>query len=216
MQQIYGFPRELPPDVDFYVLSNEDVGFETALTTGSNDVYQFAMPYPSSMEIDDETIIVHAIEFMLHAEHKAKGGGGVQNLLVYLSMLDIDFTATFRGGLGDTDDEAMKSKFAGPMFIGESHLNVTAVASVEGTQRFFDNVISALYYPPVPLDLLTPLYVDLVNSAVSVTLATNAAAAANFTDVDKFTMKVWFTIRKLTKAEKDARSVQLRFQRLDS
>lgn len=216
MQSVYGFKKDMPKDIDFYVLSNEDIGLNANLATGVNDVYSFALPYPSSIDLTKETIVVHAIEFIKQGSHNNKGTTAMQGLLAFLSMLDNEFAATFTGNASDSEDENLKAHFARNIYFGDLKINVTAAASVEGTERQNDTVVDAIYFPPVPLDLLTPLYIQFVNQSISITLATNAVAGANFTSFELVQIVVWFTRRKLTSAEMNARNMQLRFQRLDS
>lgn len=218
MQTNYGFPHlfKPPPDLDFYVLSNEDIGFIANLVTGTNDVFAFALPYPSSIDLFDETIVVHAIEFIFQSIAKPTTGTSVYGLLAFLSMLDKEFSPTFLGVGADTEDENLKAQFAGNIYFGYGRTNITAVASVEGTERNMDSMVKATYFPPIPLDLVTPLYIQFVNQSATITLATNASAMRDFDQFEKVYLRVWFTTRKLTESEKSARAMQVRWQRLDS
>jgi len=217
-QIIYGFPAPLPPDVDFYTLTNEDIGFTTALTTGVNDVYSFALPYPSSIDLFEETIVIHAIEFLFVANDSARAVGDLNGLLAFLSMLDKEFPPTFNGNLGDTSDEAWKAQFGGPIYFGERERMNTTVASVEANTYRNDYIRNANYFPPVPLDLLTPLYIQFVNQNTAIDLATSVGTLASFTtgDVERVTLRPWFTKRNLTTSERSARNTAVRFQLLDS
>lgn len=215
-QENYGFNLKMPEDIDFMVLSNEDINFIANLVAGTNDVHSFALPYPASVDLFDETITVYAIEFIKHDDNRTVGTTTAQCLQAYLSMLDQAFAVDWEGNADDDEDENLKAHFAGPIFFGHKQLNVTAVASVEGTERRNDRNVLAMYIPPIPLDLITPLYIQFVNMSGTVTLATNAVAAANYTAFEAVQLRVWFTTRKLTAAEKSARSMQLRFQRIDS
>jgi len=216
MEQIYGFPRIMPLAVDFVVYSNEDIGFIANLVAGTNDVYAFALPYPATLDLFDETIVVHAIEFMSHIPANTREGVTVQGLVAHLSMLDREFGPSWFGLVSDAEDEAIKAQFAGPMYFGANQINITAVASVEGTQRNQDSTITAVYYPPVPLDLITPLFIQFTDQSVTITLATNVDVEADFTDFEAVVLRVWFTRRNLTSAEKATRNMAIRFQRLDS
>jgi hypothetical protein len=221
-QEVYGFPEaiaKLWPDeregLDFYVLSNEDIGFIANLVAGTNDVFSFALPYPSSIDLFDETIKVWAIEFIHNDPHQANVAT-FHGLLAYMSMLDKEFAATFLGNGSDSEDENLKAHFAGNIYFGNNKMSVTATAAVEGMERHMDMMQQAIYFPPVPLDLVTPLYIQLVNMNVTVALATNVPTAANFTEFEKVMLRVWFTRRKLTSSEKSARAMQINWQRLDS
>jgi hypothetical protein len=131
-------------------------------------------------------------------------------------MLDKEFAATFQGDAVDAQDENLKAQFARNIFFGHKKMMITAVAAVEGGERDVDGVTDAIYFPPIPLDLVTPLYIQLVNQSFTVTLATNVMAASDFSLPETVQIVVWFTKRKLTPGEKSARNMQIRFQRLDS
>ncbi|NHJ86151.1 MAG: hypothetical protein FK734_11865 [Asgard group archaeon] len=205
-----------PSNIDFYTLSNEDIGFTASLVTGTNDVINFALPYPATVNLAEETIVVYALEFIYQATDGFATSLSNQSLLVFLSMLKKEFTATFRGNGADSEDEAIKSKFAGNIFFGRVRQNLTAAAAVEGSQREADTIVNALYFPPIPLDLATPLFIDFVNQSNTIALATNAITAANFADFERVNIRVWFTKRKLTNEEKSMRQSGRRFQILDA
>lgn len=215
-EAVYGFPFPLPEDVDFVVYSNEDVGFIATLAAGTNDNFQFALPYPATLNLFDDTIVIHNIEFHAQDTTRHVASTNLRALTAYLSYLDRDFTVSWYGSMADIDDEAMKAQFAGPLYFGRDRINVLGTASVEGTERGGDTIIYASYFPPTDLDLVTPLIVTLTNSSASITLATNASAELDFTTFEQFYMRVWFTRRKLTFDERQARNMTIRFQRLDS
>jgi len=215
-QSVHGFPAPLPFSVDFVVYSNEDIGMTAALAVGVNDVFAFAMPYPASMDLMTQSMVVWAMEFVVQKNSYDGGTGNVEALNAFLSMLDREFAATFIGVGVDAEDENIKAQFARNIYFGGNTAQEVATASVEGGTRVNDAQIDALYFPPVPLDLITPLYIQLVNQSSNETLATNVVAAANFTTFERVNIIPWFTIRNLSPAELAFRNVQLRFQRLDS
>lgn len=216
-QEIYGFPAPLPLDVMFVTFSNEDFGFDDALVTGTNENTQFALPMPASLDTDREAIVVFALEFInMGVSSNLLTTTAVSGLDVYLSALDKEFGATFRGVLDDTEDEAWKSKFGGPLYFGTDLATITAAASVEGTQRKTDAEVSALYFPPVPLDLVDPLFITFVNKSSDIVLATNATTFRDFNTFERVSIRTWYVKRQLTRAEMGDRAVMNRFQRLES
>jgi hypothetical protein len=216
MQEVYGFPgRDMPDDVDFYNLSNEDIGFTATLVSATNDVYSFALPYPASIDLFDETIKVHAIEFILN-EPKRATLAIFKGLSVFLSMLDREFGATFVGTGADAEDENLKAHFASFIYFGHARAPIQATAAVEGVERHNDAVSDAIYFPPIDLDLVTPLYIQFINQSVTPALATNIPTPTDFAIFEQVQLRVWFTRRKLTSQEKSARAMQINWQRLDS
>lgn len=220
MRQTYGFPELVSKywrnDVDFYVLSNEDIGFVDAMVATTNDIYNFALPYPATVNLSEETIVVYALEFVYQAPSLSGSVTSYEAIAAFLSFLDKDFAVDWRGAGSDIEDEALKSKFARNIIFGRTKSSVTAVVSVEGAHRDLDNLQQAIYFPPVPLDLVYPLFVDFVNNTMTITLADNTGAIGNFSGVERVNIVVWFTKRKLTASEKSARSVSQRFAQLDA
>lgn len=218
MEVLYGFPAPVPFGVDFVIFSNEDLGRVDAYAAGT-DNFQLAMPYPSSLNLWEESLMVYAMEFHQHSSPFPKASltfiGGE---IVYLSMLDDTFLDNWGGQLGDNDDEAMKSKFAGPFYYGDHATNLTASAAVEGSHRTLDRREVAVYYPPEPLDLVTPLFITWSSAFSNFTLATNAVAQdddANPTEL--IFIRVWFTVRPYSSTELEfLNRLPTRFQQLDS
>jgi len=212
----YGFPFPLPLASDFVNYSNEDIGFNASLVAATNDVFAFALPYPATLNLFDETIVVYAIELMVLNTGRMHHGVTMLALEAWFAMLDREFGATWFGDLSDAEDEAFKAQFGGPVYFGEAKTNITATVAAEGSYREGDTNIIAMYYPPVPLDLITPLFIQFVNASGTATLATNVVANANFTVFERTALRVWFTKRMLTSSEKATRNMAIRFQRLDS
>lgn len=216
MQEHYGFSPNIPRSADFVNYTNEDIGFIASLVAGTNDVYGFALPYPATLDLFDETIVVHALEGIYHDVGSLKVSTVARALNIHLAMLDRAFGVSWFSLLGDAEDEAFKAQFAGPMFMGDKGLNITAVAAAEGSYRESDSNSHIMYIPPVPLDLVTPLFVQISNASLAITLATNAAAENDFTAFEVVAFRVWFTRRNLSSEERQARNMSIRFQRLDS
>lgn len=218
METLYGFPAPVPFGVDFVVFSNEDLGRTVPYSAGV-DNFQLAMPYPSSLNLWEESLMVYTIEFHQHSSPFPKSSTtNIGGEIVYLSMLDDTFGANWAGSLSDADDEAMKSKFAGPFYYGDHGANITATAAAEGNWRLLDRREIAVYYPPEPLDLVTPLFITWSTAFSNITLATNAVAQdddANNTEL--MFIRVWFTVRPYASSELEfLNRLPTRFQQLDS
>ena len=222
MRKVHGFPeiahKYWPLDVDFYVLSNEDIGFEAILTHGANDVYNFALPYPATVNLSEETIVIYALEFLWNDIVGDSISATQYALMVSLSFLDKDYAATFEGAAVDAEDEALKSKFASRMIIGEILNNYTATVNISAIEHTSDQTAQVIYFPPTPLDLATPLFVDFVNNTQTSTLGTGNRTKADFVAAkcEKVGIRVWFKKRRLTSTEKAVRNSGMRFMRLDA
>jgi len=211
----YGQQRTMPDDIDFYTLSNEDIGFTAALVSGTNNVYSFALPYPSGIDLHESTIEVYAIDFMYNSQSRPDAGGTAKAdaLYIWLSMLDKEFRAAWSGDLSDTEDSELKAQFDGPIYIGQTEVYDTDVA-----EGFFRQglVRSTRYFPPnKKMDLITPLYIQFLRQSYTYS-STTAPSPSDFGDFELISLRVWFTPRKLTGSEKNARNNQLRWQLLDA
>lgn len=212
-QEIFGVPG-LPVNADFVIFNNEDIGLVANLATGTNDIYAFAMPYPASMDLMTQSIVVWAIEMWLQRVNSSNDD--IRGWLeAHFSMLDREYPATYRGTLTDATDEAMKAQFASCHF-GLKFYHPTDAALAGPIQWNQDVRVDAVVIPPVPLDLITPLNVQLINQTITVDPATQDDTAVDFTEIETFMMRVWFTLRNLSRLEIAFRNQQLRFQRLDS
>jgi len=217
VQVDYGFPVILPLSADFVVFSNEDIGFVASLATGVNDVFAFALPYPASTDLMLESMVVWAMEFVMQISGRAAANLGSLGLYAYLSMLDREFAATFVGVGADVEDENLKAQFARLIYFGDRQPNLVTTAATEpSTGSPIDNIEMAMYGPPAPLDLISPLYVQLTNASRTRTLITNAVAGLSFSGFEQVYIVVWFTMRTLSSFELSVRSMQLRYQRIDS
>lgn len=210
--------RGIPDSSDFYTLSNEDIGFIANLVDATNNVHSFHLPLPSHIDLLTETTIVDAIEFIyIGQEHDIEAVH--QALDAFIGYPDRDWTDTFNA-LADADDEAWKSKLAGPIRFG---INTTildaAVPATTDNVAFninHDRITNAIYFPPVGLDQLIPIQIDFVNRSELFTMTTMASAGANFTGYETTTVRVWYRIRNLTRDERMIRSIAMRFLRIES
>ncbi len=202
-----GYPEshKVPATADFYVLSNEDIGFIADLVVGTSDTYSFALPYPSYIELDEDTMVVHAIEFMHNQANRCKTTLVPEGLLVYLSFLDKEFPGNFVGVLSDGTDEEMKAQGWGPFYFGDYKYTSVSTAALEGDRNNEEALLHIQFRPHQGLDCFTPLYIQFVNQAATITLTSSAVAAKDFTKWEGVTLRVWFTERKLTASEKDMR-----------
>lgn len=215
MEVIYGTPILMPLNVDFVTFSNEDIGFTSNLVAGVNDNYQFDLPYPSSFDEYSESMIVWKLEFFrMDGAHPQDDN--YKGFTVYLSMLSKSLTATFRGVLSDSEDEWWKAQFAGPMYFGKRVSHTTGSTATDPVQFDLDTNIIAVYYPVVPMDLKAPLRVTLCSQDVAVAIATGDDTDVDNTSMERVAVRVWYTKRNLTRAERKAKEMQLRFQRIES
>lgn len=210
-----GFPGPMPGLSDFYHLTNEQIGLTANLVTATNDVYQFALPFPSSTNLHTQTIIIWAIDFIFAAVDSHRDDL-TDRLGIYISMLKKGFAATFRGGAVDAEDDNLKAQLDGPYSFGTRQTTTTDSGGI--TQQFFhDQIQNIRWFPVVPLRLLTPLYITLFNQSVTIDPATGDETAASYTSIENTVIKPWFTTSNLTPSEMQQRmSPTVRFQRLDS
>lgn len=215
---IAGFPAPLPFGIDFVTYSNEDIGFTSAFAAGS-DVFQFPLPYPSSMNLWRESMILFALETIYHGTMRVAASlTSFQGMAQHLSMLGDDFGVDWGGVLVDAEDETFKSQFAGPDWVGQRSANLLTTANTQTVRLEGDGTQNIKYYPPEPLDLVTPLYVNWTNQSALITLATADSALdddANLTEL--MAVRAWFIKRDYTTAEKAfLNRLPTRFQQLDS
>lgn len=211
-----GFPGPMPGLSDFYHLTNEQIGLTATLASGVNDVYQFALPFPSSINLHTQTMIIWAIDFMFLDVNAAKDDGA-QWLGFYVSMLKKSFAVTFRGLASDAEDDNLKAQLDGPYEFGHKLYHATDGSLASPWQYDMDVNQLVRWFPVVPLRLLTPLYITLFNQTVTVDPVTGDETAADFSQVESVAIKPWFTLSNLTPLEMSQRmSPTVRFQRLDS
>ncbi len=194
-----------PGNLDFVVVTNEDLGFNNSLVTTTNDTFETTIPYPQEWDVDRNVVVLRKVQFILETQ-KHFEEGGMENLAVYMSYLDRSPTATYRGGLADTNDEWFKSTFAGPMMFGDMIEQPLASAAVEVYFLPGNRNVIAEYIPEIPLSMFFPIYLDFVNNSATGTLATGADTAASFTLFERVTLRYFYTIRSMNQAERDLMS----------
>lgn len=218
MEVVYGTPMPLPINAKPVTFTNEDFGFNASLVWNTNDHEQFDLPIPASIDEWYETYVIWKMQFSLietpHYTDDKEGG-----LTVWLSYLNRSLSVAWGGVLSDSQDEWVKSQFAGPMYFGPSSVTNTDTntAAVGGQIKWpSDDEISAIYYPEIPLDQSYPMRVTLHANAFTVDPDTNDETSVDFTGFEKVIIRCWFTKRNLSRAEIDARAPVQRFLHIES
>ncbi len=212
-----GAPRVLPPS-DFAVYTNEQFGFIAALVDNTNHVFAFALPYPSGINLENQTIRIRAMDLQVHMSEQDHISTNM--LAAYFSMLDMEFDSDFTV-LDDGEDEKIRAHFDGPMEFG-TRSAVMADSTAGAAWGTLDaGLISQhhRYYPwQTSVDLLTPQYVQLVKHHSYATGVDSAVLPANasFGDFEQTTIKPIFEVRSLTSREKSIRGNQFQWMRLNS
>lgn len=213
-RNIYG-PKRVISRSDWALFTNEQLGFTSALSAAQTSRL-IALTFPSGFNLQNQTITTSKLEFDQHNANPIIGDS--QMLAVYMSMLQQDFSPTFNT-LADVDDENMRAQFAGPIMFGLQEAITTIAAddiySVDGPGQK-----GADWYPEVPrVDQLTPFYIQFVNaSRAAVSAAGSLPTRTDYigASVEATTLREWFNVRNLTKAERDMRGNQLQWLRLNS
>jgi len=198
-QQIYGFPFPMPPGIDYMEVSGLDVGFIADLTTTAN-WFSFYMPLPGSINRLTQTIVVHAIEFMIQSNHN-HADDVIDTLMAFLSSrgeLPLQTAGPIRTA---ATDAFWKAQFAGNIYHGHRLITPTDTALAGPKQWQNDTIEDALYFPPAPLDQTTPTHIHLVRQDVTIDPATQDQTEVSFQGFAAWSMRVWFTPRNLSPAE---------------
>lgn len=216
--QSYETPYVIDSRADFAWYSNEDIGFVATLATGTNDTFEYAMPYPSSVDLFEETIVLYKSDFMWLNEALVDiDATEIQRMLdVYASMLQVEFdTTAFQGTAIDAEDEALKTKFAGPMGFGNNKVVKSSATDESGMLE--NEVTNLMQYMPFSrgIDLITPIYYTLVNKSISIS-ALAVLAPADYSTFEQTAQRIWHRKRNLTSAERSFRNISIRFQLIDT
>jgi len=199
-QQIYGFPFPMPPGIDYMEVSGLDVGFIASLVPDTNDWFSFYMPLPGSINRLTQTIVVHAIEFILQEDHFHQDDH-TQVLMAFLSSRG-ELPAAGAGPARVAARDAFhKAQFARNLYFGQRLITPTDTSLAGPMQWQNDTTEDALYFPPAPLDQTTPTHVHLVTQGVAIDPATQDETPSTFSAFLQFSMVVWFTPRDLSDAE---------------
>jgi len=210
----YGTPLPHPGNADFITFTNEQFGLNANLTAAAN-VLAFALPYPSSMDLASQSLILWSLEFLFITRAADDAQNTHPMLQAYVGVADRRFGATFGGDLTDVDDEAMKAQMEGPMNFGMQGNHSITTAAIDGV-RMNDRSTAAIFNPKFPLDLFFPLRVQLVNNANTWTLLTSDGTPADFTSIDQVMLRMWYTTRQLSPQEMGFRGAAARLARIEN
>lgn len=216
--QTYETPYIIDRRADFAWMSNEDLGVTITFATGVNDTEEYAFPYPSSIDLFEETTVLYKMDTMLLVEQTTDilATEIVELLNFYSSMLQVEFNATFQGTATDAEDEALKTTFAGPMTVGRADFVYTLAAAPAQSVAMPKQIAVAQYMPfSAGIDLITPIYYKLYNNSYSVSNAF-VLAAADFANPETFAQRMWHRKRSLTSQERSFRNISIRFQLIDT
>jgi len=212
-QVVYGFPFPLPPDIDYYELNNEDVGFNANLVSTTNESHSFYLPLPGSIDLLTQTIVVHALEFFQQEQHYSRDDESAR-LIAMLSTRGEVPALTDTIAAADAKDASHKAWFMRNIGFGIKKFHATDASLAAPWEWDTDIIEDALVFPPVPLDQASrPLHIHLFRQNATVDPATGDETPVNYTQFEAFEMVVWFTVRNLTAAEMDrnARNASDRF-----
>jgi len=200
----YGRARGMinyPGDLDFVIVTNEDLGFTATLVAATNDNLGTTLPYPQEWDPDTEVCVLYKLQGWIQDSEYWKDDA-TQALLVFLSYLDRIPTATYRGVGTDANDEWMKAQFAGPMNVGVKRMGPSATAMTEAGTLLGQNQVGFEYVPEIPLSMFFPIYLDIVSNSATHALVTSDDTAASFSFFEAFTMRYYYRIRRMNRAER--------------
>lgn len=213
----YETPFAIDSRADFAWMSNEDLAIvDLTAAAATNEV---ALPYPSSVDLFEETIVLYRQDWMLLLESLTDIDDGqiVRQYAVETSMLQIEHALTYNGQAADAEDESLKSKFAGPFGFGMKRVVKSGTASDLGMIIQLEDVNVFQYMPFARgLDLISPLYNVIYNKAFSIAGTTTVIAPADNDSTEGVADRYWHRKRELTSAERSFRNISLRFQLIDT
>jgi len=212
--------RHFPRTADFAWFSNEDLGFVATLVTNTNDVYEFSLPYVASIDLFEETMILHANETLYVNEKTTSRSLDTGDIAIVMdveySMLDKAHALTYQGAAADTEDEALKSKLGGPNMFGMYNTNMECAANVGTAQVNLDNVMQDYWTPPQDLRLRTPLFCAIVNQSAAYTELTGQTDAASMANFENVAMRSWWSPSRLKRSERRAIRDVIKYQLIDT
>jgi len=214
--------------VDFAVYSNEDIGFDTALTI--NNTYVFALPYPSDVDIEDEAMIVQWIDFIYlnnELDWSSEAALARYALGIVFSMLKIAFGDNSNNPISQLDSvnqSEFKKCFDG-QYIWELtrglHTDTIATGGMTENVGAVDGAGQTVlrWIPLHPIDLPLPLFIGLTNLSMLLitdrhdTIGTRPSLPQ--ANLEFIALRAFYTKRKLTASEKSVRGAN-KFARLSS
>lgn len=195
-----------PPDIDYYNLNAVDIGFIASLVQDTNEWYSFYLPLPGSILRREQTIVVHAIEFIHQVNHFHQDDQA-QALIVTLSTRGETPVITTDLVYSTAMDSFWKAQFMRNIYFGFRKYLATDTAGVDKPQWDMDTVQDAFVTLPVPLDQWSrPLHIHFAVQSATVDPVTNDETKVNYTTFAQDQLVVWFTVRDLTPEEMDRRS----------
>jgi len=201
VQVIYGLPFPLPPGADYYKLNNENVGFNATLDT-TQESYSFYLPLPGSINKHRQTIVVHALEFMVQAAQHIKEASSAA-LVAFLSTRGEVPAPTNDLNATDGTDSFFKAQFMDNIWFGKNQYQPVDASLAGPIQWILHDSVDAMVYPHASLDQFgRPLHIHLFRQTVTVDPATQVVTVTDFTAFEKFQMRVWFTPRNLSRRER--------------
>ncbi len=191
-----------PSDVDFVVVTNEDLGLVANLTAATLNHFNTTIPYPQEWDPDNEVCVLYKIQFHTRSVIYPRDDNH-QQWAVNMSYLDRNPAAATYGNVGsDTEDEYHKSIFAGPLVFGNEFSYPSAAAAVEVMKLPMNGQRMAEYVPEVPLSMFFPIYLDFFGVSASYALATGNETAIDTTNFENVEVRYFYRIRSMNSAER--------------
>lgn len=203
----YGPERDVPVDAQMYVLTNEQYNFIASLVTGVNDVFSFQIPYPFYINHRTHAIIFHRIDFLFRSKDEPQITTSIQaRLQIDLQYSDKEAAANWDGVGEDVEDENIQAMFDGPFMVGHNKGGMAPDTDAGlSVYTLNSSIVNVHYYPPDRngLDAFFPLTVHFTNATFDRDLVEQIPDAASFNAFEKFSIRCYFTVRKLTRQEKN-------------
>ncbi len=203
----YGRDTDLkyPDDLDFVVVTNEDLGFTSDLTIATLNHLNTSLPYPQEWDPDTEVCTLYKLMGSIYDRHNISDDAG-QGLAVNLSYLDRNPAGATYAGIGqDTEDEYHKSVFEHGMYAGVRRVWPSAAAAVEVMKVPVgsDAQEGFKYRPEIPLSMFFPIYMDIYGQSQTYALATGNETAIDFSAQESFVLKYYYNIRRMNRSERN-------------
>ncbi len=198
----YGRREEhsIRPNLDTVHVSNEDWGFNASLVTTVNDNFETSIPYPQEWDQDTEVMTMYQMWGWLQTVERYRDDAG-QAVLTALSMIDRSPAATFTGVATDAEDEYLKSLFTPMMFCGPDVIAPSAASNITLVPLKVHNNTGWDYVPQLPVPTIFPVFVDIINTSLTVDLA-GTDSSATFADFERYQWDYWYTVRRMTSRER--------------
>lgn len=194
--------RELPTNVDFVNVVDDDLGFTADLVDGTNNFFETSLPYPAEWDQDTEVTMLHQLKGWGQDGGYADGTG--YQLGTSLSYLDRRpaSLANYRGLKLPANEEYQKSLFAPNMKLGR--LQAGPATGFLGAG--IGNIDYGFHYTPEirgGLSMFFPIYMEMWNQNFTLTTPTMVETEVNFEQHDRLIYQYHYTIRRMTRRESD-------------